>query len=149
MRTILVALATVTLAAGSLSARAEIKSTTKLTVTADGSDSRINEITEEHVLRLSHVFTGRFIGEPIDTPVASMPRYTITFDIQTHEGVKVAAYTVQYCVDASTGEAFVYLPGRGEPPYRRNLSTIIRDGHDGRWHRAAAEWRDALYPHLP
>lgn len=148
MRTILVALCVVTLLGGPGSG-AEIKSTTKLIVAAEGSDSRVNEITDDRVLTLSHVFAGTFIGEPADAPGPSLPRYTITFDIQTRDGIKTAGYVVQYAVDAANGHAFVYLPGRGEPEYRRNISTILREKQDGRWHRAAAGWSDALHPHLP
>jgi len=27
-----------------------------------------------------------------------------------------------------------------EPSYRRNVSTILRDGQDGYWHHASEEW---------
>ena len=148
MRKILVALAVATLAADA-GVAAEIKSTTKLILAADGSDSRINEVTDDQVLKLSHVYAGTFIGEPAEPPSVSLPRYTITFDIQTREGIKIAGYVVQYAVDAAAGQAFVYLPGRGDAPYRRNISTILREKQDGRWHRASAEWSNALHPHLP
>ena len=124
----------------SLSAIApEIKSTTKITVSADGLVQPI-EITDEAVLALSHVFAGRFIDRLALAPDPTLPRYTLTFDIQTLNGVKEAAYVVVYCVDNTTGEGFVYLPGRGEPSYRRNVSTILRDGQDGYWHHASDEW---------
>jgi len=80
-------------------------------------------------LARSHVFSGKFLGPIAPTPDATFTRYTLTFDIQTFAGVKQAAYVVQYCVSDITGEGFVYLPGRGEPSHRRNISTIIRDGH--------------------
>ena len=90
------------------------------------------------------MFAGNFIGSPAPNPGAQLTRYTVTFDIQTLDGVKEAAYVVQYCVDDSTGEGFVYLPGRGEPSHRRNISTILRDGQDGYWHRASDEWSAAM-----
>ena len=124
----------------------EIKSTTRLTISAAGVDP--NEVIDPGVLALSNVFAGTFIGEPADAPHPSLPRHTISFDIQTLDGVKTDAYVVHYCVDRSTGEAFVYLPGSGEPSYRRNVSTILREGQDGYWHRASAEWSHAIQPYL-
>ena len=124
----------------SLSAGApEIKSTTRITVSADDLAQPI-EITDDAALALSHVFAGRFIDRLAPAPANALPRYTLTFDIQTMQGVKEAAYVVVYCVDNATGEGFVYLPGRGEPSYRRNVSTLLREGHDGYWHRASDEW---------
>jgi len=147
MRTILATLAAFAVVVVSSSA-ADIKSTTKLRISSVGSEYRSKETTDAGVLTLSNVFAGSFIGEPVDAPDTSAARYTISFDIQTREGVKTEAYVVQYCVDA-TGQAFVYLPGRGESSYRRNVSTILREGKDGRWHHASAEWSQALQPYLP
>ena len=127
---------------------AEIKSTTKLTIAPGGVADRLTEVTDPRVLTLSHVFAGNFLGEQADAPSPSLPRHTISFDIQTLEGVKTAAYVVQYCVDETNGQAFVYLPGQGEPSYRRNVSTILRRGQDGHWHHASAEWSKAIEPYL-
>jgi hypothetical protein len=128
----------------SLSAVApEIKSTTRITISAEDLVQPI-EITDDAVLALSHVFAGQFIDQLAPAPDFTLPRYTLTFDIQTLQGVKEAAYVVVYSVDAATGEGFVYLPGPGEPSYRRNISTILRDGHDGYWHRASDEWSAAI-----
>ena len=128
----------------SLSAVApEIKSTTRITISADDLVRPI-EVTDEAVLALSHVFAGKFIDRLAPAPDSRLPRYTLTFDIQTLQGVKEAAYVVLYSVDDMTGEGFVYLPGRGEPSYRRNISTILRYGQDGYWHRASDEWSAAI-----
>jgi hypothetical protein len=149
MRTILGLLAVLAVTVVSVSAvEAEIKSTTKLTVSSVSVPGRLTAITDPRVLVLSNVFAGNFIGEAADTPNRALARYTLSFDIQTREGVKTEAYVVHYGVDRSTGQAFVYLPGRGEPSYRRNVSTILREGQDGRWHRASTEWSQALAPHL-
>lgn len=125
----------------------EIKSTTKITVSAPNLEQPI-EITDTGVLALSHVFAGNFIGSPAPTPRVELTRYTLTFDIQTLTGVKEAAYVVQYCVDDTTGEGFVYLPGRGEPLHRGNMSTILRQGQDGYWHRASDEWSVVISSYL-
>jgi len=125
----------------------EIKATTRLTVASTALPESI-EITDPAVLALSNVFAGAFIGAPASEPGDGLTRYTVTFDIQTLQGVKADAYVVEFCVDEMTGEGFVYLPGRDDPPYRRNVSTILRTGRDGMWHHAAPEWSDAIRPFL-
>ena len=125
----------------------EIKSTTRITVSAAHLPEPL-EIVDPAVLSLSQVFAGAFIGEIAATPEVTLPRYTLVFDIQTLNGVKQQAYAVEYCVDQRTGESFIYLPGLGEPSYRRNVSTILRDGHDGYWHHASGAWSAAINPYV-
>jgi hypothetical protein len=120
-----------------------IKDTTKLTVSGAGLQPSI-EITDPPVLALSNVYDGTFIAAPATEPDAAWPRYTVAFDIQTLDGVKAAAYVVYYCPDRWTGDGFIYLPGQGGEWYRRNISTILRDGQDGRWHHASGAWSAAI-----
>ncbi len=123
----------------------EIKATTRLTVIASAG---LVEITEPEVLAQSHVFAGNFIGSPAESPDPAFARHTVIFDIQTQRGIKHGAYAVHLVFDDATGAAFVYLPGRGEPAYRSNASTMIRDGQDGRWHHASTEWAAAIHARL-
>jgi len=146
MAKLIVAVAAVLGLVASVSAAPEIKSTTRLTILADG-QARI-EITRADLLASSNVYAGTFLGGLAQAPPADLIRYTVAFDVQTHNGVKEGAYVVQYVFDDSTGEAFVYLPGRGEVGHRRNQSTIIRDGQDGRWHSADAAWAASLRQYL-
>jgi len=125
----------------------EIKSTTRIIVSAKNL-ARPIEITDGAVLALSHVFAGNFMNRLAAPPDASLPRYTVTFDIQTIQGVKEAAYVVVYSVDPITRNGFVYLPGPGEESHRRNISTILREGHDGYWHYASDEWSAAINRYL-
>jgi hypothetical protein len=126
-----------------------IKETARLTISGPGLSQPL-EVTDENTLAFSNVFAGTFIGEPaVNPPDAELPRYRIVFDIQTAEGVRAAAYTVLYCKDRWTGDAFVYVPGYGDDGYRRNIGTILREGQDGRWHRAATPWSQAINRHLP
>jgi hypothetical protein len=150
MRRILGASAFIILAAIGVAAQAkpEIKSTTRITVAAPTLPAPFEITSDSTLLSQSHVYQGSFIGAITTAPDAALPRYTITFDIQTLDGVKQSAYVVQYCMD-STGEGYVYLPGRGDPAHRRNISTILRDGQDGYWHRASGEWSAAIRPYLP
>lgn len=144
MRSIVIALALCTAVAAAAD-YPEVKSTTMITVSAAHLTEPF-EIVDEFVLARSNVYAGAFIGEIAPPPGATLPRYTLTFDIQTLDGIKKAAYTVQYSVDSATGEGFVYLPGPGDAEHRRNISTILRQGHDGRWHRATDDWNAVVYP---
>ena len=146
MRKTLAALVLIVMTAAVTSA-ADIKSTTKLRITAEATPARSRDVTEAGVLAMSNVFAGAFIGQPAEVP-NYQAIYTVSFDIQARDGVKADAYVVQYAVDAQ-GRSFVYLPGRGEAGYRGNVGTIVRDGQDGRWHFASDEWSAAIQPYLP
>ena len=137
----------VTVALGVVLDAVGIKETAKITVSSTVLAQPI-EITDPKVLSLSNVFAGAFIGEQVARSEVAGPHYTIVFDIQTLSGVKTAAYVVVYSKNRWTGERFIYLPGRGEASYRRNVSTILRDGHDGTWHRAAEAWGTVIDSHL-
>jgi hypothetical protein len=147
MRTITSAVMASMLAAVPLVAT-QIKATTKITIASAAFAAPLEVTSDAMLLSQSNVFQGSFIGPLAMAPDAALPRYTITFDIQTLDGVKEAAYVVQYCLDA-TGEGYVYLPGRGEPSHRRNISTILREDQDGQWHRASHEWSAAIRAYLP
>jgi hypothetical protein len=123
------------------------KETVKLTISGPGLSQSL-EVTDPPVLALSNVFSGAFISTPATEPDAAWPRYAVAFDIQTLEQVRLA-YVVSYSRNRWTGEGFVYLPGRGEDWYRLNVSTILRDGQDGKWHHASEAWSRAIDAHLP
>ena len=103
-------------------------------------------LTRGPIVEGANVFVGRFIGEPADPP-ASHRRYRLSFDVQTLDGVKHEAYVVYY-VPNGIDDGYVYLPGQDALEYRRNISTILRDGHDGMWHRAEGAWARALNAEL-
>lgn len=142
----LVALAITTWLDGSILA-VGIKETAKLTVFGATLQQPI-EIIEPSLLARSNVFAGSFIAGSATEPDATWIRYSVAFDVQTLDGVKTSAYVVHYCADPNTGDGYVYLPGRGDFSYRRNVSTILRTGQDGRWHRASDEWSAAINAYL-
>ena len=105
------------------------------------------EVVEPRLLAESNVFAGGFIGPTIPPPAAGLARYTVSFYVQAPDWMKESArvaYVVHYATDASSGEGFIYLPGRGEPGYATNVGTIERVGDDGKWHRAPKAWTAAL-----
>jgi hypothetical protein len=90
------------------------------------------------------VWGGSFIAEPAPEPNHALPRYLVTFYVQAPRETSRAMYAVIYVRDPQSGKGFVYLPGRGEEGWAMNVRTILRDGQDGRWHRAAAAWSAAV-----
>jgi len=123
------------------------KETVKLTLSGPGFSQPL-EITDPPVLALSHVYMGAFIGAPAIDPDPAWPRYAVTFTIHTRDHAD-KAYVVSYSRDRWTGDGFLYLPGPGEEFYRLNVSTILRDGQDGRWHHASEAWSHAIQSYLP
>jgi hypothetical protein len=126
--------------------------TVKLTLTGPGL-ARSIEITDPVLLGGSNVYEGGFIGRTLSAaPNAKTPRYTVAFDVQLPDwqgaGVKTM-YAVTVARDAGTGAMWLYLPGRGDAGYALNVRTILRDTHDGRWHRPSPAWAAALARHLP
>ena len=57
------------------------------------------------------------------------------------------AYVVYYDHNPSTGEGFVYLPGKGGEFAPLNMSNIYRGGgYEGHWFRAAKPWNAFVMP---
>jgi hypothetical protein len=119
-----------------------------------GDLSKPISITNQSLLALSHVYAGQFLGEIVDGVESGWPRYTVTlvFELEVPlpaaDANKRRTYLIHYSINRQTGDGYVYLPGPGEPGYRENIGVIIRDGHDGRWHRAPVTWSGLLNPYL-
>ena len=126
------------------------KETARLTISGPGLASPL-EVTDTTVLAQSNVFSGTFIAEPASAPVddRNWTRFTIAFDIQTTKGIERNAYVLTFAKSRWTEDGLIYLPGRGDTAYRRNIGTILREGQDGQWHRAAAPWAAAIIARLP
>jgi hypothetical protein len=80
---------------------------------------------------------------PMIAPESTLPKYEVQFFVRIHgQGDEKLAYVVQYQRDVS-GDAFVYLPGRGEDFFTVNVRSIHRR-LEGRWFRASNEWQQAV-----
>ena len=75
----------------------------------------------------------------IAEPAAAAPRYDVSFYEHLAPGDVEMKYVVDY-VPGLTGHGAIHLPGRGDPRYRGNNSTIMREGRDGKWFPASSEW---------
>ena len=120
--------------------------TVKLTVTGPGVDHPV-EITDSRAL--ANVYSNDWFAAPAAGPSTKLPRYVVSFhvDLERGQGVRVM-YAVRYVHDPATGEGFVYLPGRGDEMYKLNVTTIMREGVDGRWYRASKNWDVAIWSRL-
>jgi hypothetical protein len=114
-------------------------------------------VTDRNLLDRSNVYAGLFLG-PVTTDSIdpAWPRYVITLVVEPRTPMPALAptgvfkhYVMHYAIDPATGQGFIYLPGRGEDGYRLNIGLIIRDGDDGRWHRAEPTWAGLLNGYLP
>ena len=131
----------------------EAKGTTvKLTITGPGIAAPV-EIVERGIVDQSNVWEGSFIGERLEAaPQVTLPLYTVTFDVQLPEWQRAGVrrmYTVSVARDPRGGGLLLYLPGRGEPGYGLNVSTMLRDTQDGHWHRPPAAWASLVAKYLP
>ena len=126
--------------------------TVKLTLNGPGLAAPV-EIVEPAILHGSNVWEGSFLGETLDAPPpGATATHTLTFEVQTPEWMRQAPrtmYTVLLARDAKSGGLLLYLPGRGEPGYRVNVSSMLRDTQDRHWHRPSASWAAALARYLP
>jgi hypothetical protein len=128
---------------------AQVKETTRLVISGPGIANPM-VLTDESLLTLSNVFAGNFLNDvALNQPDPAWPRYEIRFDIQTREGIKRDAYVVTFVKSRWTGDTYIYLPGPGDARYRRNISTILREGKDGRWHHATRQWGEEISERLP
>ena len=130
----------------------EAKGTTvKLTLVGPGLAALV-EIVEPAILDRSNVWEGSFLGELADAPGVTQAPYTLNFDVQPPEWMRQAPrtmYTVRLARNAKSGGLLLYLPGRGESGYQLNVSTMLRDTHDGHWHRPPAAWASAIAKYVP
>ena len=94
---------------------------------------------------LADVWGGSFLGEPTPEPSATVQRYTVSFYVvPPRETADRLMYVVTYVRDPDGTGGVVCLPGRGEPMYALNVTTILRPKQDGRCHRGEARWSLAI-----
>lgn len=122
-------------------------------LTVDGSTlSEPLDILDARLLASSNVFAGGFLGARHNEPPRLYPRYQVTFYVESPGWMKrpiAPGYVLTYVKDPLTGQGFIHLPGRGDPGYRVNVGTVMRDGLDGTWLLASPEWSRAINRFLP
>ncbi|HEV3374627.1 MAG TPA: hypothetical protein VG051_02925, partial [Candidatus Acidoferrum sp.] len=101
------------------------------------------EITDDKILNLSGVWSRGFLdnshGHPEERPERILP-YELSFYVKLSEDDVRLMYVAYYYPEPSTKRGQIYLPGRREPWYYLNTSSIIREGEDGKWNYASPAW---------
>jgi hypothetical protein len=83
----------------------------------------------------------------ISAPPRRLPLYEVFFYEDAGNHQQKLAYVVSYKYDPSTGQGYVYVPGRAENWYGTNVGTIIR-GVEGSWFHAWSAWQEVAAPRI-
>lgn len=131
--------------------------TTRIEVTGAGL-ARPVEITDEGVLGGFNVWAGPGTSSDeaqslivdwkkgiVAEPPKELTRYEVSFFAKFPE--ERVVYVVTYCYDAAAGHVYVYLPGKGEPRYSLNVSSILHS-NEGNWFVAWERWDRVIRPLL-
>lgn len=137
--------------------------TTKIRITGAKLRTPV-EISDPKILKNFNVWAGPgtwmndvegtdgFIIDWVSGAITERPRgldaYEVSFyvkyaNLPATEQKDQLAYVVSYEADPSTGQSYVYLPGKADEWYRLNTKAIFR-GREGNWFRATAAWQSAV-----
>ena len=123
--------------------------TIELTITGPGLESPLHS-TEESVTSAS-VWGGGHIdwaAGPIDKAVGETPVYLVHFWVELPRGPIQMKYIIGFRWDYDSNRAIVCIPGKGNPWYNVNVSSIIR-GNEGSCFYAEEKWGEAVQSVLP
>jgi len=71
--------------------------------------------------------------------------YEVKFYVRyADRSMEELAYVVLYERDPASRRGFVYLPGRSDEHYGRNVKAIFRHNLEGNWFHAAEAWDNAV-----
>ena len=85
----------------------------------------------------------------VEPPLTRLQQFEIAFYSDAPRSLDDAIYVVSYGIDPSNGDGFVYLPGRGDPRWSRNVQSIHRGPrYEGHWFHASAAWQDVMQTHV-
>ena len=112
-----------------------------------GKLARTVEITDRESLKSFDPWSGQFIDGDKGF-VTNPPDRNQTFEVffymkwpgrqsRYDQGDLKLIYALRYYPGRNGEPGYIYLPGKGEAFYDINTFTIIRQGHDGRWHFAS------------
>jgi hypothetical protein len=154
-----------------LIASLDAKGPTTRIVIRDTALGAVSEITDRSVLDQFQVWAGRgtYSGPPdrqnegthgfivdwpagiVDQRPSQLRSYELRFYVEPKRSTgplssapsEELAYVVLYENDPSTGQGYVYLPGKADEHFRLNVRSIHR-GVEGRWLRASKAWQSAF-----
>jgi hypothetical protein len=87
-------------------------------------------------------------GAIANTPPRNLRTYRVSFYCDSPRSqADHLAYVVTYADDPASGRGYIYLPGRGEEDYVRNVGTIVH-AVEGHWFYASDAWQRLVKPLL-
>ncbi|PWT81158.1 MAG: hypothetical protein C5B44_04230 [Acidobacteria bacterium] len=101
------------------------------------------EITDRETLNEFSPWSGKFIDWKrgvVPAPTDQKPQFEVLIYMKSTRGDLRLIYTVMYCPQPDNRTGYIYLPGKDDSRYSTNVSTILRDGDDGKWHLANPAW---------
>ena len=123
----------------------------RVVITGPGLDKPL-EVSDPAVLQKLNPWFGKFVGDKGQAPApkADDSTYEVRFYMrwpQRHSefdlGELKLIYNVSYRPGAEGETGRIYFPGSGYK-YYVNAGTILRDGIDGTWQWASAEWDETM-----
>jgi len=133
----------------------EAKGTPELMVIKGGGLSKPLEITDRVTLKKFNPWGGEFVDSKF-VAIAKPATLGRCFDVDSfmkwpsrpawkydRDDLKLI-YHFTYCTGAAEGNGYIFLPGLEDEYWKVNVFTILRDGDDGMWHRASAEWAETV-----
>lgn len=132
-------------------------STSRITVqNAEG--TVLVEITDAHLLSQYRVWAGPHTSsneaqslivdwtKPASEPPPGLTRYNVGFYVNDGTMSRLI-YSVTYVYDPAAETGYVYIPGKDDPRWQRNVQTIWH-GVEGNWFRAWSAWDITVIPML-
>ncbi len=123
--------------------------TVRITISGGALTSPI-EVTDSRILDSSNVWAGEFLDRSARSPKEpprGLRRYEVSFYVKLGGDGVTKMYVLYYSPNPATHPGLIYLPGKGEPWYSRNVRTILR-GSEGQWHYASPAWEHLIRPVL-
>jgi hypothetical protein len=133
----------------------EAKGIPQLIVIKGNGLSKPLEITDQVTLKKFNPWGGEFVDSKFEA-IAKPATLGRCFDVDSFmkwpsrpswkydRGDLKLIYHFTYCTGGTEGNGYIFLPGRENEYWKVNVYTILRDGNDGKWHRASAEWADTV-----
>jgi hypothetical protein len=119
--------------------------TAQVTITGPKLDVPLN--LSNQAVTNANVWAGNFIdlkSGAVGLPRANSLLYRIHFWVQLDPNDIRMMYVLNYQWLADSNRAIVCLPGRQDPWYSLNVSTILRNGQDGNCFYADEDWGRAI-----
>ena len=78
---------------------------------------------------------------------ADLQRFDVTFWMHNAPVAREMHgwYVVTYAFDPSSAGGYIYLPGRNDDGFRRNVSSIVH-GVEGNWFHSSSTWEELVRP---